>query len=312
MTPERAAMRHALDIFLAEMQDYIRATLQSAYGPDWFVGQVLPHLPSRYQRRHLKRAYVDGRDPALLLDVGEFRTVLSAHAKLFPASLQVGQLVKSLDIIRKVRNELSHPPFDSSLNAEQLFGLCRDVLERCGRLDAARHIEAMEAVYAPRALSRDQQSDTTAEGKLARLLDRALSRDQQPDTTAEDELARLLDQHRENLRNDIEESLSELIQDAILKRQDRRLTPDEGISNGLRIFQRDMRAYIRSVLQRAHGADWCETQVAPLFPGKGRRGERILQALEQGKSPRAPAGCRLVSEGDRRAWRSLPQGDPRG
>ena len=284
MTPEKAAVWHALDIFRTEMRNYIRVTLQGAYGRDWFVGQVLPRVgPGSHQRR-LQLLYHDGADPERLLDEGNFRAVLLEHAELFPASLQVGQFSESLYIIRHVRNELAHDHFDFDLNkAEQLFGSCMDVLERCGRLHAASMIRDIAAVYDSPTLSRDQQADTTAEGKLARLLDHDLSRDQQSDTTAEDELARLLDLHRENLRNDIEESLSELIQDAILKRQDRRLTPDEGIANGLRIFQTDMRAYIRSVLQRAHGADWCETQVAPLFPGG--RGDKILKALRRGGNP---------------------------
>ena len=286
MTPERVAMVHGLDIYRTEMRDYIRVTLQSAYGPDWFVRQVLPHVPS-HQRRPKKRAYDDGENPALLLDVGDFRTVLSAHAEMFPASLQVGQFVESLDIILHIRNKFAHDYFSHlDLNeAEQLFGSCRDVLERCGRLHAASMIRDLEAAYDSRALSRDQQADTTAEGKPARLLDRALPRDQQADTTAEDELARLLDQHRENLRNDIEELLSERIEDTILKGQGSRLTLDEGIANGLHIFQTDMRAYIRTVLQREYGTQWCETQVAPLFLGKGRRGERILKALQRGASP---------------------------
>ena len=283
MTPERVAMVHGLDIYRTEMRDYIRVTLQSAYGPDWFVRQVLPHVPS-HQRRPLKWAYDEGENPALLLDVGHFRTVLSAHAEMFPASLQVGQFVESLDIILHIRNKFAHSHSHLDLNeAEQLFGSCRDVLERCGRLHAASMIRDLEAAYDSRALSRDKQADTTAEGKPARLLDRALPRDQQADTTAEDELARLLGQLRENLRNDLEESLAELIQDTILKGQGSRLTPDEGIANGLRIFQTDMRAYIRSELQRAYGADWCETQVAPLFPGG--RDDKILKALRRGESP---------------------------
>lgn len=264
MTPEKEpVVLHALGIFRAEMRGYIRDTLQSAYGADWFVGQVLPHVPLP-QQRYLRRAYDDGTIPERLLDVGDFRTVLSAHAELFPASHQVGQLSDSLRIIQQVRNALAHAHFDSnSPNAEQLVGLCRDVLERCGRLDAASEIRDLEAAYDSRVLSRDQW----------------------PDTTAEDELARLLDQHRENLRNDIGELLSELIPDTILKGQGSRLTPDEGIANGLRIFQKAMRAYIRTELQREYGANWCETQVAPLFPGKGGRGDRMLKALRRGESP---------------------------
>ena len=262
MTPERAAMAHGLDIYRTEMRDYIRVTLQSAYGPDWFVGQVLPHVfPPR--RAFLRRTYADGGNPERLLDVRDFRLVLSVHEELFPASLQEGHFFEFHDrITRHVHNVLAHDHSDFDLNeAEQFFGSCRDALERCGRLQAASMIRDIEAAYDSPTLSRDQQADTAAE----------------------DELTRLLDQHRENLRNDIEESLSELIQDAILKRQDRRLTPDEGISNGLRIFQTDMRVYIRTELQRKYGVDWCATQVAPLF--KGGRGNKILKALGQGESP---------------------------
>ena len=61
------------------------------------------------------------------------------------------------------------------------------------------------------------------------------------------------------------------------------MTPKDAATKGLGIYQTEMRAVIRQRLQREFGADWCQTQVAPLFGG--RKKARMLKGLEKGERP---------------------------
>ena len=277
MTP-REAMARGLDIYTAEMRDYIRTILQCEYGDEWFRNHVWPLYPPPLQK-HLLRALERGEQPEDLLGMRDFQRVIEAHGDLFPTTIQEARYFDLLSKIVMVRNTFAHHlvrDFDHA-DVEQLLGWCSDVLEQCERITAASMIRDREFKESSPARS------TKMFARLKAVVSRNLPRGRRSSATAEEELGRLLDRHRDDLRNSIQESLPGLIRDSILEDRRMRLTPDDGIANGLRIFRTDMRVYIRTVLQREYGADWCETQVAPLFPGK--TGDKILKALARGASP---------------------------